>query len=100
LEILSSTGILVNVGRGRLVDTDALTDAIQNNKLGAAAIDVTDPEPLPRGHPLWTFQNVMITPHASGYTPEYYARVADIVVENIETITETGSYETIENRVN
>jgi phosphoglycerate dehydrogenase-like enzyme len=99
LEILPSDAVLVNVGRGGLVDTDALTDAIQNNKLAGAALDVTDPEPLPRGHPLWTCENVMITPHVAGYTPQYYDRLADIVAEVAGTVEQTGSYEGVRNRV-
>jgi phosphoglycerate dehydrogenase-like enzyme len=99
LEILPSDAVLVNVGRGGVVDTDALTDAIQNNKLAGAALDVTDPEPLPRGHPLWACENVMITPHVSGYTPAYYERMADIVAEIATTVDETGSYEDVRNRV-
>jgi phosphoglycerate dehydrogenase-like enzyme len=99
LEILPSDGTIVNVGRGGLVDTDALTAAVQNNKVGAVALDVTDPEPLPRGHPLWACQNVMITPHVSGYTPEYYSRLADIVAKNVSRLNKSGSYDETQNRV-
>jgi D-3-phosphoglycerate dehydrogenase len=54
---------LVNVGRGSLVDTDALVAALEAGRLGGAALDVTDPEPLPAGHPLWARDDVLITPH-------------------------------------
>jgi phosphoglycerate dehydrogenase-like enzyme len=60
---------LVNVGRGTLVDTDALVAALERGRLGGAALDVTDPEPLPAGHPLWTRPDVLITPHIAT-TPE------------------------------
>lgn len=60
---------LVNVARGRHVDTDALVDALDAGTIGGAALDVTDPEPLPDGHPLWHHPNVLITPHV-GNTPE------------------------------
>jgi phosphoglycerate dehydrogenase-like enzyme len=56
---------LVNVGRGEHVVTDALVDALRHGRLGGAVLDVTDPEPLPAGHPLWDFENVMVTPHTS-----------------------------------
>ena len=58
--------ILINVGRGTAVDSDALAAAIQNGPLYGAALDVTDPEPLPPEHPLWGLETVLITPHISG----------------------------------
>ncbi len=60
---------LVNVARGRHVDTDALVEALREERIGGAALDVTDPEPLPDDHPLWTLPRAMITPHV-GNTPE------------------------------
>lgn len=60
---------LVNVGRGRHVDTDALVHALRTGEIAGAALDVTEPEPLPDGHPLWDLPNVIITPHAAN-TPE------------------------------
>ncbi len=58
--------IFYNVGRGTTVDQPALVDALENGRLGAAYLDVTDPEPLPPGHPLWTAKNCFITPHTAG----------------------------------
>ena len=75
--------ILINTGRGATVDTDALIDALNAGKLGAALLDVTDPEPLPEGHPLWTTPNVFITPHYSGAHPEYGERADKIFLENL-----------------
>ena len=60
---------LVNVGRGAHVVTDALVDALREERIGGAALDVTDPEPLPEGHPLWGLPNCIITPHTAN-TPE------------------------------
>jgi phosphoglycerate dehydrogenase-like enzyme len=60
---------LINVARGRHVDTDALVDALRAGTIAGAALDVTDPEPLPEGHPLWALPNCLITPH-TGNTPE------------------------------
>lgn len=60
---------LVNVARGRHVDTDALVDALRAGAIAGAGLDVTDPEPLPDGHPLWELPNVVISPHV-GNTPE------------------------------
>lgn len=56
---------LVNIARGRVVDQDALVAALESKKLAGACLDVTDPEPLPPGHPLWSFPNVVITPHVA-----------------------------------
>ncbi|QBI19845.1 hydroxyacid dehydrogenase [Egibacter rhizosphaerae] len=63
LDRLPPGGWVVNVARGGLVDTDALVRSLRSGHLGGAALDVTDPEPLPRDHPLWSFPNVLITPH-------------------------------------
>ncbi|ACV48666.1 MULTISPECIES: D-2-hydroxyacid dehydrogenase [Halomicrobium] len=92
--------IFVNVARGGVVDTDALTSAIQSNYIGAAQLDVTDPEPLPEDHPLWGFDNVFVTPHASGHTPAYYERTADILAENVRRAEETGEWDGLVNQVN
>jgi len=57
---------LLNVGRGALVDQEALVDALNGERLGGAYLDVTTPEPLPPGHPLWTARNCLVAPHVSG----------------------------------
>lgn len=57
--------LFINVGRGATVNTEALTEAIRSGQLGGAGLDVTDPEPLPADHPLWQFDNVIITPHVA-----------------------------------
>ncbi|WP_101296998.1 D-2-hydroxyacid dehydrogenase [Halegenticoccus soli] len=99
LDTLEPHAVLVNVGRGPIVDTDALVSALQGNSIGGAALDVTDPEPLPPGHPLWDLDNAFVTPHSSGHTPKYYARLADILARNWGQIRETGRYEDLENQV-
>lgn len=68
LSLLKSTAIVVNVGRGTLIDHDALARLLEEEKLFGAVLDVTDPEPLPQEHPLWRCRNVLITPHVSGQT--------------------------------
>jgi phosphoglycerate dehydrogenase-like enzyme len=69
LACLEPTAWLVNVARGAHVDTAALIDVLQRRAIGGAALDVTEPEPLPEGHPLWTVPNCIITPHTAN-TPE------------------------------
>jgi phosphoglycerate dehydrogenase-like enzyme len=90
--------VLVNVARGPVVDTDALVSALRWNRIGGAMLDVTDPEPLPEDHPLWSMDNVTITPHNSGYSPEYFERRGDILVGNVERLRD-GATEELENRV-
>lgn len=69
LEMMERHAWLVNVARGRHVVTDDLVAALRDGVIGGAALDVTDPEPLPDGHPLWSLPNCVITPHV-GNTPE------------------------------
>ncbi len=57
---------------------------LRSRLIAGAALDVTDPEPLPKGHPLWSLENVLITPHFAGARPDYAERAADVFVENLE----------------
>ena len=99
LRTLPPTATLVNVARGEVVATDALVEALRWNELRGAALDVTDPEPLPPDHPLWSFDETLITPHNAGNTPRYHDRVADLLARNLERVDETGRYEGLENQV-
>jgi phosphoglycerate dehydrogenase-like enzyme len=74
--------ILINVSRGKVVDTDALIAALDSGQVAAAGLDVTDPEPLPKGHPLWS-RNVIITPHSAGQSPGGERRRHEIFRENL-----------------
>ncbi len=65
LAAMKPTAWLVNIARGSLIDTDALVGALTAGTIAGAGLDVTDPEPLPVGHPLWSLPNAMITPHDS-----------------------------------
>ena len=75
--------LLVNVSRGAVVQTDALLAELNNKRL-RAGLDVTDPEPLPQGHPLWSAPNVLITPHRGGATTAFPPRVAKLVKAQLE----------------
>ena len=66
LALMKRTAVLVNVGRGNLIDCEALASHLAAGRLWGAALDVTDPEPLPAGHPLWACKNALITPHVTG----------------------------------
>ncbi|MUV60491.1 D-2-hydroxyacid dehydrogenase [Halobacterium sp. CBA1126] len=99
LDALPTDAIVVNVARGPVVDTDALVTALRSNKIHGAGLDVTDPEPLPRDHDLWGFENVFLTPHVAGHTPKYWERRADILAENLARVAETGEYADLRNQV-
>ena len=84
LGMLKENAVIINVGRGGAIDTEALSEALEEGQIGGAALDVTDPEPLPSDHKLWTLPNVLITPHSSGNhnLPETYRRLIEIAIEN------------------
>ena len=84
--LLNPNAIVLNVGRGTAIDTDALSDALYGGKIAGAALDVTDPEPLPEDHPLWDAPRTLITPHISGgYSlPETLEQICGIFAENLE----------------
>jgi phosphoglycerate dehydrogenase-like enzyme len=80
--------IFINVGRGGVVDEDALIAALKAGKLGGAALDVFAREPLPQSSPLWSMENVIISPHLAGNTSRYHERAADLFTENLERYLE------------
>lgn len=77
---------LINVARGDIVQTDALVAALNDGTLLGAALDVTEPEPLPAGHALWTARNTIVTPHISGVSDEYMPRTIEILDENLRRL--------------
>ncbi|SPO03267.1 related to glycerate dehydrogenase [Cephalotrichum gorgonifer] len=77
---------VINVARGDIIDTDGLVDALNDGTLRGAALDVTDPEPLPEGHPLWSAKNAIVTPHVSGVSDEYMPRTVEILDENFKRL--------------
>jgi D-2-hydroxyacid dehydrogenase (NADP+) len=80
---MRSDAVLINIGRGGSVQTDALVEALRARRIAGAGLDVTDPEPLPPEHPLWKMENVIITPHYSGGRPGYTEHVTNIFLENL-----------------
>ena len=81
---MKRTAVLVNTGRGGLVDQAALIDAVVNGRIAGAGLDVTDPEPLPAGHPLWSQPGVLIAPHVGGASSAMAPRIARLVRAQIE----------------
>ena len=83
---------LLNAGRGTSVDQEALLQALTAGKLGGAALDVTDPEPLPADHPFWDLDNLLLTPHAAGkfFLPETLNRIIHIAAGNLRAYLAGG----------
>ncbi len=86
LRTMASHAVLINVGRGTLVDTDGLYRCLKEQTLAGAILDVTDPEPLPADHPLWDMPNVILTPHCAGsfrnMPAELIQGIVDIACDN------------------
>jgi phosphoglycerate dehydrogenase-like enzyme len=95
LKLMKPGSLLVNAARGPVVQTDALLDALRSGHIHTV-MDVTDPEPLPDGHPLWTAPNCMITPHVAGSTPEFIKRAFKFGAEQVQRYI---NGEPLENRV-
>jgi phosphoglycerate dehydrogenase-like enzyme len=83
LSAMKRGAIFLNAGRGATVDTAALVEALRQGQLAGACLDVTDPEPLPAGHPLWAMPNVLITAHYSGTHPGYDGKVEALFLDNL-----------------
>src|SRR5207253_1527442 len=83
LALMKPTAILINVARGSVVDTNALTEALSKRTIYGAGLDVTDPEPLPRDHPLLKLNNVIITPHLGSATDQTRQRMAEMSADNL-----------------
>jgi glyoxylate reductase len=80
---MKRTAFLINAARGAIVNTEALCEAIRENEIAGCGIDVTDPEPLPKYHPLIELPNVLITPHIGTLTTETRTRMAMLAAENL-----------------
>lgn len=85
LAALPDNALVVNVGRGAVVDTDALTREVASRRL-QCAIDVVDPEPLPAGHPLWSAENALITPHIGGNASAFEPRILKLLKRQLEAL--------------
>lgn len=81
--VMKQGAIVINVSRGGVIDTNALTNALKSGRLAGAGLDVTEPEPLPANHPLWTLPNVVITPHIAGFSDGRDPRIIALVRDNL-----------------
>jgi phosphoglycerate dehydrogenase-like enzyme len=86
-ELMKRDSYFIAVSRGNLYDTNALVKALDSKRVAGAGLDVTNPEPLPPGHPLWKFENVIITPHVASQAPGSRSRRVNVIKENIGRFT-------------
>ena len=80
---MKRSALLVNVARGRLIDDDALVEALETEDIAGAGLDAFQQEPLPPEHPLWRAPNTLLTPHTASFSGEYWAPVVDLFLENL-----------------
>jgi phosphoglycerate dehydrogenase-like enzyme len=80
---MKADALLVNVGRGGLVDHDALVEVLAQGRIRGAGLDVFGKEPLPARHPLWSLPNVLLTPHVSAVTRGFWDRETQLIVDNL-----------------
>ncbi len=81
---MKPTAVFINIGRGSVVDTDALIRALENGVIAGAALDALEVEPLPEDSPLWDMENVIVSPHCSADSPFYFDRAIPVACENLE----------------
>ena len=94
LAALPDGALVVNVARGKVVDTDALVAELSSGRL-SAGLDVTDPEPLPEGHPLWTTPNTVLTPHVGGNTDLSVPRSIELMRRQVAALAEGRAFENL-----
>lgn len=87
-DLMKRGAFFINIGRGRTTRLDALSDALRSGGIAGAAIDVVEIEPLPADHPLWAMENVIITPHVSGYGPHLTERRFEVILDNCRAFAE------------
>jgi phosphoglycerate dehydrogenase-like enzyme len=83
LKAMKPTARIINIGRGPLIDPEALIKALKNKTIAGAGLDVTEPEPLPPDSPLWGMDNVILSPHVSGGMEDYMLRAAELFADNL-----------------
>ncbi len=81
---MKKTAYFINIGRGKVVNEKDLIATLKQKHIAGAGLDVFETEPLPKTSPLWSFENVILTPHSAGFTPEYTKRVIEIFCDNLQ----------------
>ena len=93
-EHFDSKAVFINVGRGASVKTQDLIQALNKQQLSFAALDVFEEEPLPQDHPLWKMDNVLITSHIAGLTPDFQKKLMSIFLTNLKSYLATHNLQT------
>ncbi len=83
IDLMKPNAVIINVGRGEVLDQEALVEALRHGKIRGAGLDVTTPEPLPADHPLWHLPGVFITPHNASSSPFVWPRIVAVLEQNI-----------------
>jgi phosphoglycerate dehydrogenase-like enzyme len=97
LAAMKPSAFLINVARGEMIDDDALIEALRQRRIAGAGLDVAAEEPLPASSPYWGLENVILTPHVSGYTATYFERTLALFADNLDRFLRG---ETMQNVVN
>lgn len=95
IALMKPSAVFINVGRGRTVDEDALVEALRERRIRGAALDVFAEEPLPREHPLWQLDNVLLSPHTADHTDDSHLRAMHFFVENLRRFRAGESLENV-----
>lgn len=99
IAVMKPSAVFINVGRGATVDEDALVDALRERRIRGAALDVFATEPLPPDHPLWTLDNVLLSPHTADHTSDSHARAMQFFIENLRRFRAGDSLENVVDKV-
>lgn len=86
--MMKPSAYLINMARGKVIDEEALLQQVKAHKIAGAVLDVFSEEPLPEDHPFWQMENIIITPHMSGRSPQYMQRAMDIFQTNLTSFPE------------
>lgn len=98
-DLMDSQAVLVNIARGSLINTDDLVETLANHQIRGAGLDVTDPEPLPDGHPLWAEPNCIITPHTADTAEMVIPLLDERIVRNLNSLADGKTPDTLEGLV-
>ncbi len=95
IDAMKSTAVIINVGRGAVIDEGALIHALESNRIRGAGLDVFTTEPLPSGHPFYRLKNVLLSPHCADHTPGWLDRAIDFFLENFDRFTKGEPLENV-----